>query len=231
VSEDAGSRRWRTVVIVLVVLLIVGGGVATWAALRSSTTPPGPEGVIVLRVPNLAPASTTLDGQPVDGITCRQIDHAVVNYHVHAYVTVFVNGSRRRIPAGVGITRPFVVERLPSGIFIDGGVANCLYWLHTHAYDGIVHVEAPKKGTFTLGQFFAIWNQPLTTSQVGPAKGPVVVFENGRQLTGSPGTALLSDHAVIQIDVGTPVVPFRPFVFRVTGSCGQSSKGCKPKSG
>jgi hypothetical protein len=31
---------------------------------------------------------------------------------------------------------------------------------------------------------------------------------------------------VIQIDVGTPVVAFHPFTFKVTGGCGAGSNGC-----
>lgn len=232
-DDDArGGRRWVWPTLAIALLLVVvGGGVAAWSALRPSgvTTQPGPEGVIVRDVPDLAPSSSTLQGKEVDGITCRSIDHAKVTYHIHTYVAVYVDGREERLPAGIGITRPFVVDHLATGPFFDGRLGDCLYWIHTHAYDGIVHVEAPRKARFTLGQLFDIWDQPLSASEVGPAMGPVVVFENGRRLVGSPRQALLLDHAVIQLDVGTPVEPFHPFTFKVTGSCGQGTLSCKAK--
>jgi hypothetical protein len=231
-AETDRSPSWvRRAMVAGLIIVVLGAGVVAWAALRSSggSTEPGPEGVIVRNVPDLASRSSTLLGHKVDGITCRPIDHAPVRYHVHVYVSVFVDGHEERLPAGIGITAPYIIEHLPAGPFYDGRLGDCLYWLHTHAYDGIVHVEAPKKQTFTLGQFFDVWNQQLSSSQVGPARGTVVVFENGRRLAGSPRSALLIDHAVIQIDVGTPVVPFHPFTFRVSGSCGQGTLSCKPK--
>jgi len=232
-DDDAGASRrsvWWIVGIVVVVLVVAGGGIAAWSALRSNgvTSELGPEGVIVRNVPDLAPSSTTVQGATVDGITCRRLGKQPVKYHVHVYVTVFVNGNEERLPAGIGIARPFTVEHLPAGPFYEEALGGCLYWLHTHSFDGIVHVEAPRRGTFTLGQLFDVWHQPLTATQAGPAKGAVVVFENGRRLA-DPRSAQLVDHGVIQIDVGSPVVPFKAFTFKVTGSCGQGSN-CKPKA-
>jgi len=40
-------------------------------------------------------------------------------------------------------------------------------WLHTHAADGIIHTESPVERTYTLGDFFDIWGQPLGRHQVG----------------------------------------------------------------
>jgi len=51
---------------------------------------------------------------------------------------------------------------------------------HVHAQDGIIHVESPTARTYTLGQFFGIWRQPLDAQQVGPARGTLTVFVNGR---------------------------------------------------
>jgi hypothetical protein len=211
----------------LVGALGVASGLTAWASVASSrTTSEGPEGVIVFNVADLAPAATTATGAPVDGVTCRSLSAEVVRYHVHVAVTVFVDGTRERLPAGIGITRPYLVEHLATGTFLDVGPHDCLYWLHTHAADGIVHVEAPSAGTFTLGQLFDVWRQPLGTRRVGPARGPVVVYENGRRLSGDPRATPLLAHGVIQIDVGSPVVPFRPFAYHVSGGCGQGTTGC-----
>ena len=221
------SRR-RLILIGSLVLLLLVIAAATWVALRPSakSSPAGPEGVPLSGAPNLAPASTTLDGQPVGAIRCVTESEEVVKLHTHTYVSVFVNGEERRLPGGVGITQPWLVEKYSTGVFYDVGARNCLYWIHTHTADDIVHVEAPAKGVFTLGQLFAIWNQPLSSTQVGPAKGNVVVFVNGKRIKGNIDSVPLLDKATIQIDVGQPEVPFQPKSFKVTGQCGQGTNSC-----
>ncbi|MCU1657430.1 MAG: hypothetical protein JWO57_2086, partial [Pseudonocardiales bacterium] len=83
----------------------------------------------------------------------------------------------------------------------------CYYWLHVHAQDGVIHVESPNQHNYTLGQFFAIWNQPLTANQIGPATGALTVFVDGTRYAGNPATIALTPREDIQIDVGTPAVP------------------------
>ena len=82
----------------------------------------------------------------------------------------------------------------------------CFYWLHTHAADGIIHIESPVHRTYTLGNFFDEWGQPLSTSQVGPASGHVVAIYNGQVYQGNPRDIPLTAHAQIQLEVGTPLV-------------------------
>jgi hypothetical protein len=218
--------RWTIVFIPLVVLLL-GSGLTVWLSIGSTNSHVGPEGVLVFNVPDVAGASSTLGGRTVDGISCRTEAKEVVKYHVHVHVTIYFNGDMQRLPAGIGITKPQAVEHYSAGPFIDVGIYDCLYWLHTHVADGIIHVEAPAKQQFTLGQFFDIWNQPLDRKRVGPDKGNVVVFENGKRLNGNPRAIPLLPHGVIQIDVGSPVVLFQPFAYKVTGGCGEGTNSCK----
>jgi hypothetical protein len=58
--------------------------------------------------------------------------------------------------------------------FIAAG--SCFAWLHTHSADGIIHTESPVTRTFTLGEFFDVWGQPLSSRQVGPAHRPVTAL-------------------------------------------------------
>jgi hypothetical protein len=231
VEEQLRRRIRRTIpTILLVVLTSVGGTgaillVGTSSANASPTSYKGPEGVLIYKVPNLAPA-TTRDGQTVDGISCRKQSDDTVKYHVHVHVSVYVKGKMMRLPAGIGITNPRLLEKFSNGHFYDVGPYDCLYWLHTHVADGIIHVESPGQRNFSLGQFFDIWNQPLGPNQVGPAKGRVVVFENGKRLDGNPRRAPLLAHANIQIDVGSPIIPFHKFPFKVTGGCGAGTTSC-----
>jgi hypothetical protein len=86
------------------------------------------------------------------------------------------------------------------------GAGSCFYWLHTHAADGIVHIESPVQRTYTLGNFFDVWGQRLTPAQVGPARGTVTALYNGRVFRGNPRRIPLTKHAQIQLEVGRPLV-------------------------
>ena len=225
-DEPASRRNWVPFAIVAVVLVVVLGVVLGLVLTRSSpAASSGPEGVPIEAPPTLASADSTAAGAPVDGITCRTSSQQHIKYHIHVHVAVFVNGQEERLPAGAGIPAPRLYEHLTDGLFVDNGINGCLYWLHIHAYDGVIHVESPYKGTFTLGQFFDIWRQPLGVAQVGPAKGTVVAFENGKRFTGNPRDIPLLPHAVVQLDVGT-FVPFQPVHFTVKGLCGAGTLNC-----
>jgi hypothetical protein len=163
--------------------------------------PLGPEGVPIPAGPPLASTATAATGQPVDGISCQTSEQTL--FHIHAHLTVFVNGSARQIPAGIGIPGAQATNT-PQGPFIETGT--CFYWLHTHAADGIIHIESPAQRTYTLGNFFDIWGQPLGPDQVGPAKGHVVAIYNGQVYQGNPRDIPLNAHAQIQLQVGTPLV-------------------------
>lgn len=225
-GDAGGGRRWKRPAAIAAVVALAGLGVGLGLGLSGSGGgSPTPEGVPLQNVPALAAASSTVSGAPVDGITCRKAMDDSVSYHIHVHLDVFVNGVQRRVPAGAGIDPPLVEEAAPGGVFVDNGPSSCLYWLHLHANDGILHVEAPTKQAFTLGQFFDIWNQPLSSSQVGPAKGAVVAFVNGRRYDGNPRDIPLVDLENVQLDVGSPVVAYQPLHFTVTGSC---STNCGP---
>jgi hypothetical protein len=168
------------------------------------TAPPtapstGPEGIAVETGPALAPASSAVDGAPVDGIRCDASEQ--VAYHIHSHLLVFVNGQPRSLPYGIGLVAP-VVQKTGANAFASA--SRCYYWLHVHAGDGIIHIESPTQATYTLGQFFALWRQPLNADTVGPATGAVTAYVNGKPFTGDPGTIPLKDHEAIQLDVGTP---------------------------
>ena len=72
--------------------------------------------------------------------------------------------------------------------------------------DGIIHIESPVQRTYTLGNFFDEWGQPLGPDQVGPARGHVVAIYNWQVYTGNPRNIPLTAHAQIQLQVGTPLV-------------------------
>jgi hypothetical protein len=154
----------------------------------------------------LAPAGGT--GETIDGIQCAPSETTA--YHVHVHLAVFVDGQPKAVPLGIGMAPPVKTQSAPGGDFASG--ATCLYWLHTHAADGILHVESPTQTSYNLGNFFDIWHQPLSHDQVGPAKGKVTMFVNGKMSIEDPRLIILDNHTNIQLDVGT-VVPAKSFSF------------------
>ena len=178
---------------------------STWV--QPPATSPGPETVGVPSGPKLATLVNAATGQTIDGVQCQAGEQLVA--HVHTHLTIFVNGKAQVIPYGIGIPG-FQAVQTANGPFVNTG--SCFYWLHVHAYDGIIHVESPTTTqAFTLGQFFDEWGIPLSSTQVGPATGKVTVFftSPGKQpglYTGNPRNLPLGNHYQIQLVVGSPIV-------------------------
>ncbi len=144
--------------------------------------------------------STTAEvpvGDPVHGIRCEAMEGSVL--HIHQHLAIFDHGKPVGIPADVG--RPFL--------------GNCFYWLHTHTPDGIIHVESPTFRTYTLGDFFDVWGEPLTRTNVAGAKPrrgeTITVWVDGNRYTGDPRKIELTQHLDVTIDVGPPAA--RPAAF------------------
>lgn len=135
-------------------------------------------------------------GRPVDGIQCGSMEYSTL--HIHSHLAIFNNGKQMQVPQFVG--------------FAPNLAGGCLYWIHTHDPSGIIHIEAPdinppQGGPYTLGMFFDIWGQPLSSNDVAGLTGPVTAFVNGMKYDGDPKTIPLAAHQQIVLEVGTPVVP------------------------
>jgi hypothetical protein len=222
-------RRWLTIAAAVVVVaaaatgitLAVSGGNGAQAGSPSSphlslaplstlgtlkpAPSPGPLGPESVPVPPgatpLATTATKATGQAVDGIQCQTSEQTI--FHIHAHLTIFVNGSPRQIPAAIGIPGA-QAQNTAQGPFIGSGT--CFYWLHTHAADGIIHIESPVHRIYTLGNFFDEWGQPLGPNKVGPVTGPVTALYNGQVYKGNPRDIPLNAHAQIQLEIGTPLI-------------------------
>jgi len=180
---------------------------AAAAASLAFVAPPAPgptglEGVPIPQVPPLGKVRALKLNQTVDGIKCELAEK--VAFHIHAHLAVFVDGKQKQVQFGIGIGPPLRGQNAPVGPFVTNG--SCFAWLHTHTADGIIHIESPFKRTFTLGDFFDIWGQKLTAARVGPSHGKVTALVNGKVVGGDPRAIKLGDHALIQLDVGTPLV-------------------------
>lgn len=129
-------------------------------------------------------------GQPVSGVSCDAMEGT--RLHIHQHLLILDRGKSVPIPSSVG--------QVPA--------RQCLYWIHTHTPDGIIHIEAPSNRTFTLANFFAIWEQPLSRTQAGSARAmkgrALKVWVNGKPFTGDPRMIPLAAHADIVIQAGPP---------------------------
>jgi hypothetical protein len=120
---------------------------------------------------------------PVDNVNCA----TTVSYHIHTLLTIYRDGTRLALPDNVG----------RSG---------CTYELHTHDGSGVIHNEtsAPKK--FMLSQFFSLWRQPFTSTNVAGLTGPFryYLIENGKltRYTGDPMALELTAYREIVILTG-----------------------------
>lgn len=169
------------------------------------------EGVPIEMGPNLAPASSTQTGA-VDGIRCGATEQLA--YHIHAHLAVFDNGAIRALPAGIGIPGS-TTQQTSQGPVAAGG--QCIYWLHTHTADGIIHVESPTQRIYTLGDFFDEWHQPLSADQVGSVHGRITAYLNGALWPRSLRAIPITPHALIQLNVGAPAPAQETVTWSQTG--------------
>jgi hypothetical protein len=187
-----------------ILAVVLAGGVAVILSASGSSSSSGSSPV----GPPLASVSSAATGQMVDGIKCENLEQLA--YHVHSHLAVFVNGHARGIPEGIGIAPPRQTVNGATGTYVVAG--SCFYWLHAHTADGIIHIESPTQKTYTLGNYFDIWGQPLGPTQVGPAHGTVIAYVDGQRFSGDPRDIKVGNHVKIQLDVGKDVAP-RPYTF------------------
>ncbi len=165
--------------------------------------------------PHVAQRAAAQEMQPdadagPNGIPCARIESLL--FHVHAHLAIYVDGEPLEIPYGIGIGEPLeVIQTSEGGPYVSRG--SCFSWLHTHTPDGIIHIEAPIPRSFTLGDFFAVWGEPLSAWEVGAVEGPVTAYLDGELVSGDPFDVPLWDKMVIQLNVGADSPPPQPYTF------------------
>ena len=123
--------------------------------------------------------------------------------HIHAHLSISVDGVQQEVPANIGID----------------AATNVTQPLHTHDTTGILHVESPVQRTFTLGDFFVrSWHQQLDSTRVGdnvisPSE-TLTVFVNQQPVQGDPADIVLTNKMDIDLvftSAGTTASPSAPF--------------------
>lgn len=154
-------------------------------------------GLLVLVALGLIIYAVTNTGQAgaINNVQCQTTEQVAVHYHAH--LTLMNEGNEVAVPGNIGI------KSSPS----------CLYWLHTHSSDGVIHIEAPaaqQNRVYTLGDFFAVWEQPLSPTQVATlhvdGQHQLKVFVDGKPYTGDLKALPLRAHTQVVIEIAPPVV-------------------------
>ena len=169
-------------------------------------------GLLIYGVINSKTATTPAVHGSTGDIPCDTLEQTQVHYHVGIQVVLHGTSEASFLTPGAGIQGG---ETAPT----------CYYWLHVHsANPNTIHIESPADRTFTLGDFFKVWDtwstnnggahESFSKTQVGQYKlqtgddMKIYVDLNdgkGPQLyEGDPTKIVLKSHEVITIVIGPP---------------------------
>ncbi len=135
----------------------------------------------------------------IDGMKCS--GPGPVAYHVRAHLTILERGRQILVPPNIG----------RSG-------NRCWYWLHTHDFSGLIHIESTDRNFQPrLGQFFDLWKQPLSEKKVATVPTghgrSIKAFVGRTPNGGDPRMIRLQNHTTLSIEIGPPFPIPRPFRF------------------
>jgi hypothetical protein len=191
---------WGFVIGAVAVLVVVG---AVLGAVLSSSGSSSGSGAYTWKV-NFAQLPNLHQGPPpwdsgtdfldsrLPFLHLKALPNETLAFHIHAHLDLYVKGKKVTLPAGVGF--------LPDGELTS---------LHTHAPDGIIHIESPVNRQYSLGQVFGEWGVWLSARRIGDDRGKVRWWVDGKPMTGNPADLLLKAHQEIAIAIGPPplIVP------------------------
>ncbi len=123
---------------------------------------------------NLGPSpSSTNNGAVSNNETMKSVPClASEAFHIHPQLKILVDEKSEAVPGNIGI--------LPS----------CTRELHTHATDGIIHVESAVDRGYTFADFLSLWQKPLLregytlkmTVDGQEATNPNFIMKDGQQI-------------------------------------------------
>jgi hypothetical protein len=163
-----------------------------WGTIGSSILLLGLIGIIYLQIQSIL--ATNAAHSSINGIPC---DSTMQNgYHIHVHLSIYINGKYVTIPSDIGIAA-------------DG---SCFYWMHTHASDGIIHIEAPGKlHNLALDDFLTIWHDGFAKlnfpTELNKETG-WKIYVNGKLFPGTITSPLntevpLAAHDVVTLEYGS----------------------------
>jgi hypothetical protein len=179
------ERKYIILIAVLVVAFIVGVSALIVSSNSSGGGQSGVSGLSEAKAPwppnytGLATRLRDLNIPPPGNET----------YHIHARLSVFVDGKQVPVPANIGL---------------GGGSPSAL---HTHDDSGIIHIESDAAFPAKISDFLAVWGVKFSNTQLGGYKNEgsktVQVFVNGQPVQ-NPQTYELKPHDSVVVGYGAP---------------------------
>ena len=130
-----------------------------------------------------------------------------LTFHIHPYLRIVINGQNITIPAAVGIINP----QYQNGIAAGG---TCFEPMHTHDASGIIHIESPGNTSYTLSEFFQIWNDTYHSITLGGVIHPIVFSQ-----TDVLGFRVDSTHRIVLLVDGQPSSEYQSLVLNTLDYC------------
>lgn len=127
--------------------------------------------------------------------------------HLHVQLALFRDTTKATLPEDIGRNPArWVDHTLDQYLDPNHGAQGSLSPLHTHDTSGTIHVEASVTRAFTLGEFFAVWGQPL-----GPQRTVDLVPDANHTLTMTVdgvasqawGNLVLADNQQVEVHYDT----------------------------
>lgn len=156
----------------------------------------------------MGPAGTSFTGPTGDKIPCTYTMYSGPGqYHIHAFLGIYYNGTQVATPDGLGIAAPDAdgTYNGPGGPIYnftnyaydpnDHSKPGCFYEIHSHDASGVIHVESAnpnqvkRTGTiYTMGDVLALWGVKfdINNGQFGPFTGPIQIYWSGAKPFGGP---------------------------------------------
>lgn len=200
VAAPAAGRAVRSARIGCALRLFIGAGIAVVAltlllrlALNNAQTGGG-----TLRIEPGEPPN----GQVVDGLACGPLREG--SNQAQVGLSFYADGREQQWPAGIGLVLPKGPDTVAQA---SNGLNQCAYPVHMEGSGGIAHLVGSPATTYTLGQFFDVWGQPLTRTRVAgyqaDASHPLTFVVFDAKGTPAPYTG---DPRAIPLTPGTTVV-------------------------
>lgn len=116
-------------------------------------------------------------------LALRQTTDMATVYHIHPELAIFIDGKQVAIPHNIGVG-------------VNGMTA-----IHTHDEDGVIHIEAPIKKDFVLGDFFAVWGKEFSKTRLLDTTiadtGKIAVTVNGSPVDTYENTILRDKDKIV----------------------------------
>ena len=162
-----------------------------WSTIGGCVLLLGFMGFIYLQIQSIIAYNNTYP--VINGISCDSGEHTA--FHIHAHLTIYINGKQYTIPKGIGIATD----------------SSCYYWMHTHTSDGIIHIEAPAPAhNLALDDFLTIWHNGFAKlnfpAELNQTTG-WTIYVNGQLFKGTVTSPLntevpLTSHNFVTIEYG-----------------------------